>query len=112
MTCLQPQAKRTSNLQRQSRMLSPKGERMAKKQLGLIIILALVLTALPTVTLAKQAEISGDYCYEYGDSESLMAAKEISYAMALRKAIERYKTFVASTSVVDDFQLRKDFFYA
>ena len=28
--------------------------------------------------------------------------------MALRKAIERHKTFVASTSVVDDFQLRKD----
>ena len=81
---------------------------MIKKKVGLIIILALVLTALPTVTLAKRAEIRGDYCYEYGDSESLMAAKEISYAMALRKAIERYKTFVSSTSVVDDFQLRKD----
>jgi len=37
-----------------------------------------------------------------------MVAKEISYAMALRKAIETYKTFVASTSVVKDFQLRKD----
>jgi hypothetical protein len=28
--------------------------------------------------------------------------------MALRKAIESYKTFVASTSIVKDFQLRKD----
>ncbi|MDO9585306.1 MAG: hypothetical protein Q7I93_02345, partial [Syntrophales bacterium] len=40
--------------------------------------------------------------------ESLMAAKEISYAMALRKAIETYKTFISSTSIVQDFQLKKD----
>ena len=78
------------------------------RHLGLTILLALVIFTVPTTTFAAQAKIQGDYCYQYGDSESLMAAKEISYAMALRKAIETYKTFVASTSVVKDFKLRKD----
>jgi hypothetical protein len=71
-------------------------------------VLTLVVSSLPSTIFAAQAKIQGDYCYQYGDSESLMAAKEISYAMALRKAIETYKTFVASTSVVQDFKLRKD----
>jgi len=74
----------------------------------LILVLTLVVSSFPSILFAAQTKIQGDYCYQYGDSESLMAAKEISYAMALRKAIETYKTFVASTSVVRDFQLRKD----
>ncbi|MDO9527863.1 MAG: hypothetical protein Q7J27_01755 [Syntrophales bacterium] len=57
---------------------------------------------------AKRVQIRGEYCYQYGDSESLMVAKEISYAMALRKAIETYKTFISSTSIVKDFKLKKD----
>ena len=57
---------------------------------------------------ADRAKILGEYCYQYGDNESLVAAKEISYALALRRAIESYKTFVSSTSVVEDFQLKKD----
>lgn len=73
-----------------------------------ILVLTLAVTSYPNILFAAQAKIHGDYCYQYGDSESLVAAKEISYAMALRKAIESYKTFVASTSVVKDFQLRKD----
>lgn len=78
------------------------------KQFKLRLVTVLVVCFFPSNILAAQAEIQGDYCYQYGDSESLMAAKEISYAMALRKAIETYKTFVASTSVVQDFQFRKD----
>jgi hypothetical protein len=75
---------------------------------NLILVLTLVVSSYPNILFAAQAKIQGDYCYQYGDSESLMVAKEISYAMALRKAIETYKTFVASTSVVEDFKLRKD----
>jgi hypothetical protein len=81
---------------------------MTGKQLRFSLVLALVTIALSTAASAERVKIHGYYCYRYGDSESLLAAKEISYAMALRTAIERYKTFVASTSVVDDFQLRKD----
>ena len=71
----------------------------------LVLLLALMVV---TSAFAKQVEISGKYCYQYGDSESLMIAKEISYAMALRKAIETYKTFISSTSIVKDFKLKKD----
>lgn len=77
--------------------------------IALLITLTFVFT--PSVyVLAKagQARIQGEYCYQYGDSESLMIAKEISYAMALRKAIETYKTFISSTSIVKDFKLKKD----
>jgi hypothetical protein len=78
------------------------------RRFKLILVLTLVIASFPSTIFAAQAKIQGDYCYQYGDSESLMVAKEISYAMALRKAIETYKTFVASTSVVKDFKLRKD----
>ena len=81
---------------------------MTRKPNRFFLVLVFMVIALPASVLAERVKIRGDYCYQYGDSESLLAAKEISYAMALRKAIERYKTFVASTSVVDDFQLRKD----
>ena len=81
---------------------------MTRKRHRFFLVLVLMVTTLPAAASAERVKIRGHYCYQYGDSESLLAAKEISYAMALRKAIERYKTFVASTSVVDDFQLRKD----
>ena len=81
---------------------------MTRKPNRFFLVFAFMVITLPAAVLAERVKIRGDYCYQYGDSESLLAAKEISYAMALRKAIERYKTFVASTSVVDDFQLRKD----
>jgi hypothetical protein len=71
-------------------------------------LLSLALTCYASAIFAAQTAIHGEYCYQYGDSESLLVAKEIAYAMALRKAIESYKTFVASTSIVKDFQLRKD----
>ena len=74
-----------------------------------ISFLVLLLSSIVVISaFAKQVEISGKYCYQYGDSESLMMAKEISYAMALRKAIETYKTFVTSTSIIEDFQMKKD----
>jgi hypothetical protein len=78
------------------------------KQYKLLLAVILAIISFPSIVLATRAQIHADYCYQYGDSESLMVAKEISYAMALRKAIEQYKTFVASTSTVEDFQLKED----
>jgi hypothetical protein len=81
---------------------------MIKRQssVGLAMLVLILLSS--GILHADYAKIGGKYCYQYGDSESLVVAKEISYAMALRKAIETYKTFVASTSVVEDYRLRKD----
>ena len=78
------------------------------KPLRISFLVLLLSSIVVTSAFAKQVEISGKYCYQYGDSESLMIAKEISYAMALRKAIETYKTFVTSTSIIEDFQMKKD----
>ena len=72
--------------------------------LGLTVAIIFVTS----LVYADKTEIYGEYCYHYGDSESLYAAKEISYVMALRNAIETHQTFVSSTSIVKDFQLRKD----
>lgn len=81
---------------------------MNLKRHGLILLISLTIIFHSSATYAAQTAIHGEYCYQYGDSESLMVAKEIAYAMALRKAIETYKTFVASTSIVKNFQLKKD----
>jgi len=74
-----------------------------------VILITVLLLLFPYYALtANMAQIRGEYCYQYGDSESLMVAKEISYAMALRKAIEMYKAFISSTSIVEDGKLKKD----
>lgn len=84
-----------------------RNNKMREKICNLMLMILAVL-CFSDNTYAARAEIRGEYCYQYGDSESLMIAKEISYAMALRQAIETYRTFVASSSVVKDYQLRKD----
>ncbi len=67
-----------------------------------------VILAIGAVPSFASERIKGSYCYTYGDMESLMVAKEISYTMALRKAIETYRTFISSTTVVKDFKLKQD----
>ena len=79
-----------------------------KTTLVTILLVSVTITSFCELAYASRAKVQGEYCYQYGDSESLMIAKEISYAMALRKAIETYKTFVSSTSIVKDFKLKKD----
>ena len=81
---------------------------MTCKRCSLILVLIFLTMCLPGTIFGVQVKIQGDYCYQYGDSESLMVAKEISYALALRKAVETYRTFIASTSVLENFQLKKD----
>ena len=76
------------------------------KEIGITLILLVLF--LDGSVYAKKAQIEGQYCYQHGDSESLMAAKEISYAMALRKAIETYRAFISSTSIVKDGKLKRD----
>jgi len=81
---------------------------MINRQPCFVVATIAVLVLFSSALHADEAEIGGKYCYQYGDSESLVAAKEISYAMALRNAIETYQTFVTSTSIVEDYRLQKD----
>lgn len=74
----------------------------------IIIFLLLLLIFVSSVESAEKTKITGEYSYTYGDNESIMEAKNICYSMAVRNAIESYKTFVVATSTVQDYKLIKD----
>lgn len=71
----------------------------------LILILAFLFTS--SLCFADDA-IQGHYCYTYGDRESLQEARELTRFLAIRNAIESYRTFIISTSHVKNFQLTND----
>jgi hypothetical protein len=52
--------------------------------------------------------IQGHYCYTYGDNESLREAREVTRTLAIRNAIESYRTFITSASTIKNFQLTND----
>ena len=52
-------------------------------------------------------EIRGDFCYTTSETEPLIAADEISYALALRKAIRESDTFKSLTKDIEDRQIKK-----
>lgn len=69
----------------------------------------LVAIAFASVSFAEEkVRIAGEYSYTYGDNETLTEAKNISFGMAVRNAIESYKTFIVATSTVSDHALIKD----
>ena len=55
-----------------------------------------------------QDTIKGTYSYTYGDSESLVEARQSCKDLALREAIESYYIFVESSTTVEDSQLKED----
>lgn len=81
---------------------------MNKKKYIVIAVLACVLLGGLVGGAEERVRITGEYTYTYGDSESLAQAKAICYSMAVRNAVESYKTFVTTTSTVKDYQLIKD----
>ena len=68
--------------------------------------LLLIFLFLPSLCFGET--IQGDYCYTYGDKESLKEARETARALAVRNAIESYEAFVKSTTNVENFQLTND----
>ena len=71
-----------------------------------ILFVLLFVSIVPT--LFAQDTISGTYSYTYGDSESLVEARQTCKDLALREAIESYYIFVESSTSVEDFQLKED----
>ncbi len=68
--------------------------------------LLLIFLFLPSLCFGET--IQGNYCYTYGDKESLKEARETARALAVRNAIESYGAFVKSTTNVENFQLTND----
>ena len=60
-----------------------------------------------TAALAQDT-IQATYSYTYGDSESLVEARQTCKDLALRQAIESYSIFVESSTEVENFQLKDD----
>ena len=58
------------------------------------ILLLLLLIFISSAESAEKTKISGEYSYTYGDNESIVEAKNICYSMAVRNAIESYKSFL------------------
>ncbi|MDP2359989.1 MAG: hypothetical protein Q8O14_04450 [bacterium] len=72
------------------------------------LVLALLLAAAGRPLSAEMCESIGEYEYTYGDNESIMQAKQRCENMALRAAIEQCALFVASTTAIENYELRED----
>ena len=64
------------------------------KKILFMIVLSLLFAQ------SNRVKVEGDYSYTFGDSETLLEAKNICYSMAIREAIESHSTFISSTSTV------------
>jgi hypothetical protein len=74
----------------------------------LVLVASLAVELLLSPFSIADEIIKGHYCYTYGDNESLREAKDLTRTLAIRNAIESYRTFVKSTSNVKNFQLTND----
>lgn len=83
---------------------------MSNKCRILAICLIIIFSSLSVNTIPASAEeiIQGEYCYTYGDKESLMEAKQLTRTLAIRNAIESYRVYVNSTTHVNNFALTND----
>ncbi|HNZ32521.1 MAG TPA: hypothetical protein PKJ25_10525 [Smithellaceae bacterium] len=71
--------------------------------------LALVVFWGSSVAMAVQEHpVTGSSCYQFGDSETPLGAKKMATELAKRNALENYITFVASTTKIENFEVRKD----
>lgn len=73
-----------------------------------LIICLVLLKISNTFMLHADEIITGHYCYNYGDNESLVEAREITRTLAIRNAIESYQLFIESTTKVVNFTLTND----
>ena len=71
----------------------------------IFILSSLMLLVFVIPCQSQMDTITGHYCYTYADSESLTEGKEMNRTLTLRNAIESYKVFLLSSSVVKNFQL-------
>jgi hypothetical protein len=70
--------------------------------IGIIVILFWVSPVIAGET------IRGHYCYTYGDRESIQEARELTRTLAIRNAIESFRTYIESTGRVTNFTLTND----
>lgn len=70
--------------------------------------IALILIFVSTTFSQERVLLEGEYSYKWGDNETVLEAKSLCYNMALRNMVESYQMFVASTTDIQNYQLRND----
>ncbi|MGH7231721.1 MAG: hypothetical protein ACREJU_10240 [Nitrospiraceae bacterium] len=75
-----------------------------RRQWVILSLVCLGVFCLPRTGYAggERVELTGEYQYTYGDQQTPEQARQIVYAMAVRKAIEAYPAFMEDTSPVKD----------
>lgn len=68
------------------------------------VFLLLILQAV----LLSSAEITGEYSYIFGDSESLVDARNACKKLAVRNALEKFAIYIDSRSEIRNFTTEKD----
>ncbi len=71
------------------------------------IVILLILFISGSTAFGSEV-IYGEYTYTYGDSESLVAAKQKCMSLALRDAVESYFSFIQSYTEIENYQLKQD----
>jgi hypothetical protein len=74
----------------------------------MIIRRCLIAMCLISSVVFAQDIIKGSYSYTFGDSESLVGARQTCKDLAIREAIESYYIFVESSTEVESFQMKED----
>lgn len=76
------------------------------KKITLLVFTCLIGLPFPCL-YASAEEIRGESCYTTLETEPLMVAGEISYALALRKAVKESETFRSLTKDIEDPLIKK-----
>jgi hypothetical protein len=76
------------------------------RKIMVLIFIGLIGLSFPCLRVSAE-EIRGEYCYTTLETEPLMVAGEISYALALRKAVKESDTFRSLTKDIEDPRLKK-----
>ncbi len=77
-----------------------------KRKTMALVLICFVGLSFPCLGVAAE-EIRGEYCYAAHETEPLTVAEEISYALALRKAVKESETFRSLTKNIEDPLLKK-----
>lgn len=74
----------------------------------MIFVRTILLLSLYASFSSAQDTIRGTYSYTYGDSESLVEARQTCKELTIREAIESYYIFVESSTNVENYQVIED----
>ncbi|HWR44238.1 hypothetical protein [Sporomusa sp.] len=78
------------------------------KQIWIMTLVALLLLLLTPVVFAQAIEITAEGVYQMGDNDTPSVAEDRALLKAKRNALEQAGTYIASSTVVKNFQVTED----